>query len=65
MLASSASCCGLLLLAMYYLMHADQWMADLDGEPSEVLIARALEAGMPPLEQAILFRFQEVVEGKE
>ncbi|CAK7214445.1 hypothetical protein SBRCBS47491_002145 [Sporothrix bragantina] len=56
---------NLRMLATRYLWHSDHWAADLDSEPSEVLIARAMEAGMPPLEQAILFRFKEVAEGEE
>ncbi|CAK7225808.1 hypothetical protein SCUCBS95973_005988 [Sporothrix curviconia] len=56
---------NLRMLAIRYLYHADQWMASLDSDPSDILIARALDAGMPPLEQAILFRFKEVAEGSE
>ncbi|KIH89869.1 hypothetical protein SPBR_00680 [Sporothrix brasiliensis 5110] len=50
---------NLRILAMRFLYHAKQWRADMSDEAGEVLIARALEAGMPPLEQAILFRFKE------
>ncbi|ERS97479.1 hypothetical protein HMPREF1624_05647 [Sporothrix schenckii ATCC 58251] len=51
---------NLRILAMRFLYHVKQWRADMSYESSEVLIARALEAGLPPLEQAILFRFKEV-----
>ncbi|KAL1895462.1 hypothetical protein Sste5346_005269 [Sporothrix stenoceras] len=50
---------NLRILAMRYLYHMAQWRADLVDEPSELLIGRAMDAGMPPLEQAILFRFKE------
>lgn len=50
---------NLRVLSMRYLYHRGQWRADHNDEPSDLLIARAMEAGMPPLEQAILFRFKE------
>lgn len=50
---------NLRILATRYLYHMAQWHADLADEPSELLIGRAMDAGMPPLEQAILFRFKE------
>ncbi|CAK7203127.1 hypothetical protein SEUCBS139899_005856 [Sporothrix eucalyptigena] len=65
LLRPSHSLQNLRMLAIRYLYHSNLWNGRLDGEPSDLLIARAFEEGMPPLEQAILFRFKEVPEGQE
>ncbi|CAK7272932.1 hypothetical protein SEPCBS119000_005384 [Sporothrix epigloea] len=49
---------NLRLLASQYLRHTDVWIPNAESEPANVLIERALSAKMPPLEQAILFRFK-------
>ncbi|CAK7266380.1 hypothetical protein SEPCBS57363_002058 [Sporothrix epigloea] len=61
LLRASHSLNNLRLLAIQYLHHSDLLMFGMEMEPTEHLIARALEASMPPLEQAILFRLKEVI----
>ncbi len=58
---------NLRILATHYLRHFLPWHQGFENETSDVVISRALDAGMPTLEQAILFRFHEVtgVDGRK